>query len=457
VNQRAQTQTQIGPTVEIFDKIVAISGPESSGLEPTGFHLENLEVAAISPEAETALAFLKSSATARAEGLDEALEELKAWNGSINQNVKPGTLHFGPRSITINVTQVCNLHCTYCAAGGDGTFGDPIKKISVEKTIPQLKAFLERVPEGRKFHITFLGGEPLLYPEGIALLAEYVKSTAKERSISSSFTVVTNGTLFSPANIELLAKLKANLIISVDGPPELNDRTRPTASGRGVTLKVIEGIELLLQRKSELGTVELSGVFGQQNQDLMAAYEFYSQFSVDHMDFTYDHLETSAEVSEQYTARLLAVASRAFQENGEAGLRKIKTFDRIFELLDKQQQVQNYCGAGKSFFMIDARNQIYTCPWVAGDSKEVVGVGSELWVDKLKAYEAPLTELNQCGSCWARNLCGGGCMFIHKNKTGSKHKVDDNFCNRTRLLIAQGIMYYKIARSGVASAERKAL
>lgn len=442
-NERGATPA---PVVDSFDNLVSIQRP---GFSPVAFHVKNMEVASISPEALGILNRPDHALRAGREldAADLAASEILAWNESVNPDVRPGTVKFGPRALTINVTQVCNLHCTYCAAGGDGSFGDPIKRISVEKTLPQLKSMLDRVPAGKKFRITFLGGEPLLYPEGIRLLADYARELARERDIEMGFVVVTNGTLFSDANIQLLCDLHAKVTVSIDGPAGVNDKTRPSRGGEGVTAKVAAGLTKLLERKDELETVELSGVFGKQNLDLMASYEFYAGFGVDSFDFIYDHLEVSPELSDKFTRLLSEVADRAYAEGGEKALRRIKIFDYVFDLLDKQQQVENYCGSGKSFFMIDARNNVYSCPWVVGDSKEIVGHGTEIWTDRLKKFQAPLVETNGCGGCWARNLCGGGCMFIHKNKTGSKHQTDENFCKRTKDLIALGILYYERARA----------
>ena len=99
-----------------------------------GFHSHNLEVAEISDEAWSAL---KNSASS------EALNELIEWNQFVNPDTKDSSNQFGIRSITLNVNQICNLHCHYCAAGGDGSYGDPVKKISIEKTLPQITWMLE--------------------------------------------------------------------------------------------------------------------------------------------------------------------------------------------------------------------------------------------------------------------------------------------------------------------------
>ncbi len=96
--------------------------------------------------------------------------------------------------------------------------------------------------------------------------------------------------------------------------------------------------------------------------------------------------------------------------------------------------------------MIDARNQLYTCPWVVGEKDEIVGQGQTLNRAKLEKYQKPLIELNNCQTCWARYLCGGGCMFIHREHTGDKHTKDIMFCERTRGLILMALMYYKLSR-----------
>lgn len=417
-----------------------------------GFHSLNLEVAELTPEAWETLA----------QPLDnlEIFSKLKSWNLEQNPNVKPGasTKNQDPattkkqphsvRSLTLNVNQICNLHCAYCAAGGDGTFGDPVVRLSVEKTLPQLRFFLEKVPAGESFRITFLGGEPLLALEGLKLVSQFAQELAQTRGIQISFTVVTNGTLFTAQTVEQLCKMKADITISIDGPAEINDVHRPSkAASISTTASVEKGLPLLLARKSELGTIGMSGTFGAHNLELHKAWQYYRQWPIDWFDFTYDHQETSSEISQKFLSELSRVGKEAFLIGGESELRKIKTFNNFYELLDQQQRVENFCGAGKSFLMIDARNNVYTCPWVVGDRKEIVGQGAQLFQNELDKYADSLIEKNNCQSCWARFLCGGGCMYMHKNKTGSKHQVDENFCDRQRSLVAQSLSFYADSRA----------
>lgn len=419
-----------------FKDIVAFKREQSA---PMAFHARNLEVAEISEELWN---LLKSP-----ESNQEAYADLLDWESSEAAKNSALSNGFGEvRSLTINVTQICNLKCTYCAAGGDGTYGFAQTKIDVEKTLPQLKFFMEKLPENSRFHITFLGGEPLLYPEGIRAIGAYVSEVGKERNLRAEFSIVTNGTLLSEKNLELLSEIKANVTISVDGPSAINDRLRPSKNGHSSTEMIIEGLARLQKHRKDLGIVRVHGVFGKDNTEILKAYEFYESLDVDQYEFSFS-VESSDEVTnKKFISEMNAIAALAYVRGGEAGIRKISFFDQQYSILDRQVQIKNHCPAGKNFLMVDAKNNLYTCPWDVGNVSAKVGQGTDLDVVKLDEYRENLVEKNNCQECWARFMCGGGCMFIHQQATGSKHKKDANFCARTRELISTAIFYYKLSR-----------
>ena len=104
------------------------------------YHGRNLEVAELSFEAYQNMSpidLLTNSVPASKLTDDDASKYLRLWQLEENPEVKSGNVHFGIKSLTLNVTQICNLKCTYCAAGGDGTYGDPVTRIQVEKTLPR--------------------------------------------------------------------------------------------------------------------------------------------------------------------------------------------------------------------------------------------------------------------------------------------------------------------------------
>lgn len=415
-----------------FKDIIAFKGAHPGAL--FAFHSRNLEIAEISEQAWDGFI---------GQPLDsEAAQELAIWDSEKNPDVKSGATNFGIRNLTLNVTQICNLKCIYCAAGSDGTYGSAQTKVNVETTLPQLKWFLDKVPAGEQFGITFLGGEPLLYPEGIQSIGMYVQSVAAEKNIKARFSIVTNGTLLNARNIEILKSLKANVTISLDGPQEINDKVRPQKNGEGSTLIVTESIKKLVQAKASLGVISLHGVFDKNNLNLVKAYEFYKTLDADSYGFTFSVEENDSLSNQVFIEQMNQIAEQAYASGGETELRKISFFDQYFNALDNQQQTENFCGAGKSFLMIDAKNAVFTCPWDVGNKEEQIGQGSILNKQKLENYSKPLIEQNNCQTCWARYLCGGGCMFMHKKSSGSKNIKDPQFCFRTRSLLATVFSYY---------------
>ena len=418
-----------------------------------GFHALNLQVAHLDDEAWEALGALSQGPTGAdsdsesdLEVTREARQELAMWNQEKDPAATDIVLKQEVRSLSINVAQVCNLKCTYCAAGGDGTYADPVKTTHLPTIYDQIRALLHDVPTGESFTITFFGGEPLIALETIEAIARFAKLQVAGREIDLRFTTITNGTLVTPNAAELLASLKCHVTVSIDGPPQVNDVSRPTRGGLGSTGKTLIGIKNLQAVRERLGSLNAASVFGRHHTGVLATYKFLREFDFDSIKFDFAAEKDDGEMSRGYTDELSKTADEAFTSGGEKELRRLSMFNTYFSALDQQRRILNHCGAGKDHLQTDARGKVYVCQWFIGDAKEEVGFGAKLDAEKLAAYASPLTELNGCGSCWARHLCGGGCMFVNRLKTGSKHSSDAEFCIRTRTTIAKAIEYYAQAR-----------
>lgn len=422
-----------------FKDVMALR-PEASA-PVVAFHARNLEVAELSLEAWDQLQTTPDSPAS-----DAALE-LRQWESFDDPSVQSGRLEFGIRNLTLNVTQICNLHCTYCAAGGDGTYGDPVKVIAVEKTLPQIKFFLDQIKPGGHFHIAFLGGEPLLYPKAIEIIGTTTREWAREREISCSFKVTTNGTLITPEALEVLQNLKAHVVVSLDGPAELNDQQRVTKSGQGSFAQAFAGLQALIAHKSGLASLSVHSVFNEKNLQVVRAWETFAPLQIDNLEFTYSVSTPDADASRLYNEQIAATAALAWARGGERELMRIGNFRQIFQQLDEKRRIENHCGLGKTLAVIDARNKIYNCPWTVGRAEDRLGDGTDLDYDKWARHQKPQIETNDCGSCWARYLCGGGCSFIHESTNGESLKKKSDFCDRTRYLSAVALMYYHQSRT----------
>ncbi|MNT19933.1 hypothetical protein D3C72_1552210 [compost metagenome] len=265
----------------------------------------------------------------------------------------------------------------------------------------------------------------MLYPEGIRVLAEYVAAECQSRDLKFAFSIVTNGTLLTEENIRLLNEISCDVTISIDGPAEYNDLVRIQKNGTGSTDLVVDGAVRLAKMRQHIQRISFHGVFGKDNMQPYKAYKFYQTFGFDSYEFTYDVSTPDSSLNAEFISQLRQIAQEAFLLGGEIELRKVMFFDSVFSILDAH---------------------IFTCPWEVGQEQEKVGEGAYLSAVKLAPYQQPLVEKNDCGKCWARFVCGGGCMYIHKQTTGVKYKKDPIFCDRIRSLILTSIMYYKQSR-----------
>lgn len=418
-----------------------------------GFHSDTLEVAQLAPEIFNGLAKISFKSSLIPQKLSEKIsseqaQEIEIWNAESKPLPEKKKAAFKAKSLNINVTQICNLKCSYCAAGGDGTYGDPVKRIEIEKTLPQLNYFISKLENGERFHISFLGGEPLLFPAGIRAICEYVSAVALEKGFIPSYKITTNGTLVNDEIVDLLSEFKPTLVISFDGVPEIVDRFRPLKNNKSTAEAIVRTIGRLNNSRHMIGPLAVHAVFTNEHTAVLETYNYFRQFNFDWFDFIYSVSDEDTGANDAFMKQVALTAENAWSLGGESELRKIYLFDNYFERLDSQEKLENHCGLGKSLAVIDSRNQIFNCPWTVGQSENQIGSGA--WIDESKTefYAETLIERNDCGSCWAKFMCGGGCSFVHQT-TSKKDTLKKSlqFCERTRFLLGLSIYYFALSRA----------
>lgn len=430
-----------------FKDIVAVKAAPD---QVWGFHAHNLEVAEVSEELWASLSTPSSLVSQ-----SELHTELEAWNQEVATTTQDASLEtpFADKNIqklSLNIAQVCNLKCTYCAAGGDGTYGSQTPKINLELAQKQISHFLS-LTTAKVFRLQFIGGEPLLYPGVLRELCTYAQLCVAGRDIELQFSTTTNGTRINADIAKLLAQFHFAVTISLDGDENVNNTSRPLKtkmdpSGLSSTQQTLLGLTHLQNVRGELAALKINSVFGAHNIQVLASYQYLQSLNLDwdEISLLYSNNEKDDTLSPIYVREMQAVADLAYSRGGITALSKIKQFQSYLSRLAAQTRIHSYCGAGKSLLQIDTRGDLYTCNWFMNDKNEKVGHGLELNQHKLQAYEKSFIELNNCNSCWARHLCGGGCLAVHKAKTGDRHSKDPHFCSRTRELAATAIHFYAL-------------
>ncbi len=155
--------------------------------------------------------------------------------------------------LTLQITQNCNLRCSYCAFSGiyNSRRVHQPKRMSIITAKKAIDFFFKtinlksRTGNSEKIIIGFYGGEGLLEYETIIQAIEYAKNTNTKNNFEIEFTLTTNGVLLTPERIKKFVEEDISLDISLDGPKEEHDRFRVNAVGEGSFDKIIQNVEFI--------------------------------------------------------------------------------------------------------------------------------------------------------------------------------------------------------------------
>ena len=136
------------------------------------------------------------------------------------------------KALCLLVAHTCNLGCEYCFAS-QGKFQGASGLMSYETGKRALDFLVENSGFRRNLEVDFFGGEPLLNFEVCKQLVAYARSIEKEKKKNFRFTLTTNGVGITDEVIEWANKECHNVVLSLDGRKEVNDRFRVDRKGRG--------------------------------------------------------------------------------------------------------------------------------------------------------------------------------------------------------------------------------
>ena len=155
------------------------------------------------------------------------------------------------RRLTLQVTQQCNLRCSYCAYSGDysnqRTHAD--RRMTLETAKKAIDFLLERSIELPEVNLAFYGGEPLLEFELIKECVRYAKNNIEGKRLK--FNLTTNGTLLTDGVVDFLQKNDFGISISIDGSKAEHDTNRRFINGEGTFDTIIRNINRIRERYPE--------------------------------------------------------------------------------------------------------------------------------------------------------------------------------------------------------------
>lgn len=122
-------------------------------------------------------------------------------------------------SLTIAPTMACNLHCSYCF---EQNHPSVFMKDDVEDAII---AFIKGLRDVKYIHISWFGGEPLLYFDRIVSLTNRIKSIQTVKGYEAE--IITNGVNMSADKASALENLNIKTVhVTIDGLESIHNERR---------------------------------------------------------------------------------------------------------------------------------------------------------------------------------------------------------------------------------------
>ena len=362
------------------------------------------------------------------------------------------------KQIVFEVTDSCNLRCTYCAYGElyEGFDTRNQKNINVDYAIKLLKYVfgLKYKNKNNKLNIGFYGGEPLLNIKFIKQIVRLVNQYKQEKELDVSYTMTTNATLIHKC-IPFLVENKFRLLISLDGNAK-NHSYRSFSNNKNSFEKVIENIDFIQNEYREYfeQNVNFNAVLHNRNS-VKEIYEFiYSRYhKIPRIsELTFDGLNPSKKAIHDKIFHSKRKSENEYQkeESNLLPVVELSIFQELSDFLkynsvnfylsniaDVWHGVEKYvptstCLPFQRKILLTTRGKLLACEKISYNKFALGEVGKEVKIDiseivnKYNLYYNYM--IKHCQNCYEYRFCGV-CLFRMKNfdKLGSEDFVCDRF------------------------------
>ena len=382
--------------------------------------------------------------------IEETLDELHLahaiaiGDGFIEPRLDPPQQPFPLQTVVMNVTNQCNLSCSYCYEYGEDRIATPDgkTKFMTEETARSTVDFLLNQSPGRRMvHLTFFGGETLLNFKVVKSTIEYARTKAAEMDKFVDFSMTTNATMLTSEIINFLAENNIGVTVSIDGPKESNDKFRVFHNGKGsydviapkikelvkvhrsrpigarvtLTAQVVDVKKIFRHLTEEMGFDEVG--FAPVTTSPVRLYAIGNN-GLDHV------LEQFTELAKEYLEYALANKHHGFSNVND-------TMQELHQGVSKAYP----CGAGLGLLGVSPSGDIGLCHRFVDSPAGKLGhidTGIDRQAQAEHLNRGHINTKYDCHTCWARPVCSGGCYHEAYVRYGDTSHANLHYCDWIR-------------------------
>ncbi len=351
------------------------------------------------------------------------------------------------KALCLHIAHDCNLACKYCFAE-EGEYHGRRALMSLEVGKKALDFLIENSGNRHNLEVDFFGGEPLMNWQVVKDLVAYGREQEKLHNKHFRFTLTTNGVLLNDEVQDFANREMDNVVLSLDGRKEVNDRMRPFRNGKGSYDLIVPKFQKLAESRNQ-DRYYIRGTFTRNNLDFAKdVMEFadlgFKQISVEPVvaDEVDDYAIREEDLPQIY-AEYDELAKKII-EREQAG----QGFNFFHFMVDLEggpcvAKRLSGCGTGTEYLAVTPWGDLYPCHQFVGNGEFLMGnvddgiVKPEL-ADEFRSCSVYTKE--ECKACFAKFYCSGGCMANSEKFHGTIHDTYSIGCEMQRKRVECAIM-----------------
>ncbi|MBQ4175849.1 MAG: thioether cross-link-forming SCIFF peptide maturase [Lachnospiraceae bacterium] len=352
------------------------------------------------------------------------------------------------KALCLLVAHTCNLNCEYCFAS-QGKFKGSSGLMNFETGKRALDFLVENSGFRKNLEVDFFGGEPLMNFEVCKQLVAYARSIEKEKNKNFRFTLTTNGVGITDEVIEWANKECHNVVLSLDGRREVNDRFRVDFRGKGSYDRIVPLFKKFADSRGQKGYY-LRGTYTHFNTDFTNDI-FHMADELGFTELSMEPVVTTPDSPSALTREDLPVLFEQYEILAKDMLRREqegKPITFYHYMIDLEHGPCIYkrisgCGSGTEYMAVTAWGDLYPCHQFVGDPDYKLG---DIWngvTNHEKQDEFKYCNVyshDECKDCWAKLYCSGGCAANAYHTTGKISGVYEYGCELFKKRIECALM-----------------
>lgn len=363
-------------------------------------------------------------------------------------NTKQETNKIQTANVTFQVTDACNLCCSYCYQ---------INKSNHVMSLEIAQKFIDLLIENNldtqqyidtkacdAIIIEFIGGEPFLEVELMDQIMDYFLKKIIEKNHPWQYnwriSISSNGTLyFEPKVQNFIQKWKNHLSfnISIDGNKQLHDSCRVFPDGSGsydIAIKAVHhyvdvvggimGSKMTLSPENIQYTYEaLKGLINEGYKEIYLNCVFEKGWTIEHAKILYNQLK-------QFSDYIL--------ENNLENELFVSMYDNLFFKPKEITDDRNWCGGNGAMISVDWKGDIYPCirymesslgpdiePIIIGNVNDgiMTNIKCRNCINQLKAVNRLSQSTQECIECPIAEGCAWCQAYNYQDSGDFNHRA----------------------------------